>query len=398
MRGPARGGYDLNVKTRVLYLIGTLDVGGAERQLVELASHIDRRFDPAVCCLFAGGPLTTVLEQAGVRVLSARIRSVRGPQRLARLNALWRLPLDAFRTWRLIRRYRPAVLHAVLFHSYVIGAFIGRLAGVPVIVAGRRSLAHFKRDRPVLRRIEAVANRLTDAIVANSEAVRQDTIASEGLTADRVSVIYNGLEPDRYVVAPSPALRVALGIGDGPVVIVVANLISYKGHPYFLRAWVRIRERFPEAVALLCGDGPARQALEAEAAALDVAASVRFLGSRQDVPDLLAIADVLVHPSLEEGFCNALIEAMAAGRPVVATDVGGNAEAVVPGETGWIVPARDADAMAEATIAVLVQPDRGRAMGAAGRRRAVASFDRRHMIAQYEALYDRLLADRERTI
>jgi len=385
-----------SANTRVLYFIGTLNIGGAERQLVELASHIDRRFEPAVCCLFERGPLAAHLERAGVPVFSADINSVRDKHGLARVKAVLRLPLDLIRAWRLIRCYRPAVLHAVLFHAYIIGAFLGRLAGVPVVVAGRRSLGHFKRDRPMLRRIENVANWLTDAIVANSEAVREDTITSEGLAPDRIEVIYNGIELECYASTVSHALRNTLGIGDGPVVLVVANLIPYKGHQYFLRAWVRIRERFPDASALLCGDGPARPALEAEARQLGVADSVRFLGTRADVPALLAQADVLVHPSTEEGFCNALIEAMAAGRPVVATDVGGNTEAVVAGETGLIVPARDAARLAEATIDVLARHDRGRAMGDAGRRRAMAAFDRRQMVARYEALYERLLVRSER--
>ena len=380
------------MSTRILFVIGTLDVGGAERQLVELASHLDKRFVPTVCCLFDRGALADELERSGVQVMVGGISHVRRHRGLRRLVALARLPAEFIRLWWRVRRLGPAILHGFLFHSYIIGAFVGRLAGVPVIVAGRRSLSHFKRHHPVLRFVERVANGLTDAVVANSRAVREDTLVSEGVAANRIEVIYNGLDPSRFDVAPAEDLRARLAVGAGPVVLVVANLIPYKGHTYFLNAWTLIRDRHPSAVALLCGEGPARAHLEAEAARLHVASSIRFLGRRSDVPALLTIADVLVHPSTEEGFCNALLEAMAAGRPVVATDVGGTAEAVVSGETGWIVPARDAARLASATVEILERPDRGRSLGEAGRRRVQARFDRRVMVTGYEELYDRLLA------
>jgi glycosyltransferase involved in cell wall biosynthesis len=340
--------------------------------------------------------LARELDAAGVPVYSAGVTPVRNLRGAAQVAAVLRLPADLVRLWWIVRRFRPDIVHGVLFHSYVLGAFVGRLARVPVIVAGRRSLSHFKRERRVLLRVEQAANRLTDAIVANSEAVRRDVVEHERLSSDRVQVIHNGIDAARYAREQEPALRAQLGLGEGPVVLVVANLIPYKGHPYFLRAWARVRQRFPNAVALLAGDGVARAALEAEARELGLGDSVRFLGTRTDVPELLALADVLVHPSLEEGFCNALIEAMAAGKPVVATDVGGNPEAVVSGETGWLVPVRDAERLASATIEVLSRPDRGRSLGAAGRARVRAKFDRRVMVQQYQELYTQLLTRRER--
>jgi glycosyltransferase involved in cell wall biosynthesis len=187
------------------------------------------------------------------------------------------------------------------------------------------------------------------------------------------------------------ALRAEIGLYGGPIVIVVANLIAYKGHEYFLRAWADVCRVFPGAVALLVGEGPVRAAREADARALGIETNVRFLGLRRDVPALLAVSDLLAHPSTQEGFCNALLEAMAASRPVVATDVGGNREAVVDGETGLLVPARDAARLAAAMLAVLEQPDRGVAWGRAGRRRAAERFQRSRMLREYETLYDELL-------
>jgi glycosyltransferase involved in cell wall biosynthesis len=266
---------------------------------------------------------------------------------------------------------------------------------VPVVVASRRSLSHFKRGKPFMRLAERFANRWTDRVVANSEAVRQDAITTEHLPPAKVTVIYNGLDLAAYDGVPDAtvrALREDLALGTGPVVIVVANLIGYKGHEFFLQAWADVCRVHPDAVALLAGDGPIRAEREADARRLGIEGRVRFLGVRRDVPALLAVADLLVHPSLEEGFCNALLEAMAAARPVVATDVGGNREAVVDGETGRLVPPADAGRLAAAILAVLAEPDRGAAWGRAGRRRIIDRFQRSRMLPEYEALYDELLA------
>lgn len=380
----------------VLFVIGSLDIGGAEIQLVETVLHLDRRFTPAVCCLSTAGPLARRLEEAGVHVTTIGLRGVRQQRGLQFLAALARWPVGLMRLIRCVRAHRPVILHGVLLHAYVLGAFAGRLTGVPIIVASRRSLSNFKHGRPLLQLSERIANRWTNLVIANSEAVRHDVVQSEKLAPHKVIVIHNGLDAQRYDQTPDAQLRNGLGLGSGPVVIVVANLIDYKGHTYFLRAWAKVCRRFPEATALLIGDGPARAASEAEGRTLGIMANLRFLGTRRDVDRLLAIADLLVHPSLQEGFCNALIEAMAAARPVVATDVGGNREAVVDGATGLLVPPGDAEALATAMLRILQQPDRGAAMGNAGRRRVLEKFQRSRMVREYEAVYD-TLAERHRS-
>jgi glycosyltransferase involved in cell wall biosynthesis len=379
-------------KTRVLFVIGTLSIGGSERQLVELATHLAPRFAPTVCCLNAVGPLRTELTRAGVPVIDLGFGAVPAGLGIARVRAVVRWMLGVVRFARLLGRLRPDVVHGVLPHAYVVGAVAAWLAGVPVVVAGRRSLANFKRGRPVYRLAEPVVNRWTDLVIANCHAVREDTLASERLDPGKVVVVHNGLEVTRYDAPVDPELRAALQVGPGSVVIVVANLIAYKGHTFFLKAWAEVCRAWPDAVALLVGDGPERAALEALARELGVAERVRFLGSRTDVPALLAISDLLVHPSTEEGFCNAILEAMAAGRPVVATDVGGNREAVVDGETGLLVPSRAARPLAAAIASMLERPDLAKRMGIAARQRVAAEFDRSVMVRRYEDVYDGLLS------
>jgi glycosyltransferase involved in cell wall biosynthesis len=384
-------------RIKILYVIGTLDVGGTERQLVALVTRLDRRrFEPTVCCLTAGGPLETGLRDAGIPVTAIGFRGLRPS---LGLNFIFRLPAmlaELARFGRLVRREHPDIVHGFLFWAYVLAAPAARLAFVPTVLASRRSLGLFKAGKWHYLWLERLTNRLTDLVVANSEAVKADAIRQERLDPDKVLVIHNGVDLGQFSPgAAAPHVRRELRIPTAAkVVTVVANFIHYKGHEAFLSAWQIVVRKLPGSVALLVGDGPLRLASEARAADLGVAESVRFLGIRDDVTALLSAADVVVHPSQQEGFSNAILEAMAAGRPVVTTAVGGNSEAVVHEETGLLVPVDDSDAMAAAMLRLLEHPAEAAALGAAGRSRIEAHFDLRGTVRAYERLYERLASAR----
>ncbi|MHB1047638.1 MAG: glycosyltransferase [Thermoanaerobaculia bacterium] len=378
-------------RRRVLFVIGTLEVGGAEVQLTRLATHLDpRRFEAEICCLSDGGPLARDAEAHGVPVHVLGLRS---------LNPL-REPLEVLSRLadllRLLRRRRPDVVHGFLFWGYVLGALAGRLTGAPVVVSSRRSLGDFKKGRPLFRAIEQVANRCSDLLVANSEAVRDDVIRTEGADPARIVVVPNGLrlpEPDMESRARA---RRSLGLGErGLVVGVIANLIHYKGHRFLVEAWARVVARTPGARALLFGDGPMRGAIEEQVRDLGIGDSIVLLGRVENARDLLPALDLYVQPSLEEGFSNAILEAMAAGLPVVATDVGGNREAVRDGVTGCLVPPADAGRLALAVAELLEDPEARRLMGAAGRE-AAGRYSVERMVAAYEKIYTEHLDERER--
>jgi len=379
--------------TKILFVIGTLDVGGTERQLVELLTRLDRRrFEPVVCCLAAGGALEEPLRRAGVSVHVAGFRGFLRFRGLAFFVRLPKLLSELGRFVLIFRRERPDIVHGFLFWAYVLGAYAARLARVPVVITSRRGLSHFKSGKPAFLLMERVANRLTDLVIANSEAVRQDAIAAEGLAAGKVIVIHNGIEAARYCRSTATELRAELAIGqEALVVAVVANLIHYKGHRYLIEAWVEVCRVVPGAVCVLVGEGPVRAALERASSDLGLRESIRFLGTRHDVPAVVAAADLLVHPSLEEGFSNAILEAMAAGKAVVATRVGGNPEAVLDGRTGVLVPPADPRALAGAVIDLLSDSGKRAAMGAAGRRRAAEVFPMEVMVDRYQQVYDELL-------
>jgi glycosyltransferase involved in cell wall biosynthesis len=296
--------------------------------------------------MFAGGPRTAELHAAGVPVVDLGFRQRTVRPGLMRPAMIWTNVVAFAGLVRYLRRVRPVVLHAFLFHSYVTAAAAARLARVPVVVAGRRSMS-VTRGRPLFRALERVADRLTDLIVANAEAVAEEARLVDGVAAEKITVVYNALPRDAFVPAAPAAIA-----ATSPVVLCLANLRPCKGHADLLDAVALLRDRGTDVTVVLAGDGPQRPRLTSQATALGL--DVRFLGSRTDVNALLARADVVVLPSTAEGLSNAVMEAMAAGCPVVATRVGGTVELLAG--RGVLVPPRDPAALADGLHSVLNEP------------------------------------------
>jgi glycosyltransferase involved in cell wall biosynthesis len=373
-------------RIRLFFLIGSLEIGGSETQLVELASRLNRSlFDVTVCSMTDGGALLQTLERRGVRVIGLGFTGIRNAPTIGdRLRGAFNACRGTLRLWWLLVRERPDVLHGILMTAYVAAAFVGRAAGVRRIVASRRSLGGFKEGRPFALMLERWADGMTDVFIANSDAVRRDTLLREPIEPDSIVVIRNGVDFSRFQVeadrVPSPA----------PRVIVVANLIRYKGHEFFLAAWREVLKRFPQAAASIVGEGPERAHLERLTHELGLAGSVEFLGRRRDVEALLSNADVYVQPSLQEGSSNAVLEAMAAGLPVIVTAVGGNSEAVSDGVTGVLVPPSDSAALGRAMLELLSDAPRAQALGRRARQAVHERHDMTAMVQAFEAVYRRV--------
>lgn len=352
----------------VAIFLTSFDPGGTERQMTELI----RRLDPvryrvhAVCFRREGSWLPKVLGQAA----SVVEFPVSGFARLQTLRQLWR-----FARW--CRQERIAVLHTCDFYSNVFGLLGGALAGVPVRIGSRRELNPDKSSGQI--RLQRVAYRFATRVVANSPAAAA-ILREEGIPSRSVALISNGVETESYgEPVPRPEVR---------RVITVANLRPEKSHETLIAAAAQLAEACPGLRYQIVGEGSRRHELEALARARGVGDILEFLGHREDVPELLAAADVFVLPSRSEAFPNGAIEAMAAGLPVVACAVGGLLDLIETGRTGILVPPSDPEPLAAALLSLYEHPDRARAMGIEARREVRSRYSFERMVRAFEDLYE----------
>ncbi|WP_292492764.1 glycosyltransferase [Mesorhizobium sp.] len=358
----------------VLFVIGTLDVGGTESQLVLLAKELKKRgWKVEVFALSRGGVLAQTLRGAGIPVLYGlhRPNSSPPPPTSAKTDAKpsivpntrpsvkAMLVLGAAVASLVVRIAwtRPRVVHAFLPLTNFLGALAGRFALAPLVITSRRGLGYHQERWPRLKRMDRIANRFSHVVVANSHAVAADMAARDGYDIDRINVIPNGLDLSRFddIGHRREETRRQLGLEPGDIgIVIVANLIPYKGHSDLVEAFARASQGRPNLRLIIAGqDRGIGPTLTDQAQRLGVGAKVRLLGMRNDVPGLLAGMDVGVIASHEEGFCNALMEKLAAGLPVVATNVGGNPEAVSGMPGCVLVKPRDPADLARGLIAVL---------------------------------------------
>lgn len=365
---------------KVCLMIGQLGLGGTEKQVVLLAHGLhDCGIDTSVLVLFEGGPREGALLAAGVPVIHLGF---------ARFSTARNAPRNAVAFAGLVRRLwrdRPDVLHAFLFHTYIVAAPAARMARVPVLVAGRRSLGVFQEGRRLLLMIERLATRATDLLIANAHAVAEDTMRQERVPTEKITVVYNGLPEAAFTEFPPARIET-----EHPVVLCIANLKAYKGHRHLLEAIALLHARNRPCTLVLAGDGDQGPALEQQAARLGI--DVRFLGACTEVGPLLARADVVVLPSLHEGMSNAVMEAMAAGRPVVATDVGGTPE-LLDGR-GVLVSPGDPVALAAAIETLLTDSAYASWLGAQARRWSRAHLRTDSMVDEHVRIYSGLLERR----
>jgi glycosyltransferase involved in cell wall biosynthesis len=368
--------------TPVASVVTGLGVGGTERHLLAVLPRLrSHGFLPRVACLRRGGALAPDFAAAGIEV-----DELGGSGGVA--EAICAVP--RLRGW--LTRHRPAIVHFFLPEAYLLGTIATLGLGGLARAMSRRSLNRYRHHHPFASCLEMLLHRRMDALLANSTAVAME-LRAECAPAERLHVIPNGLvfEPG----GDRAATRATLGLApDALVIVAVANLIAYKGHADLLDALAAVRARLPRSWTLLCAGRDDRIGgdLAARAAAAGLGDHVRFLGQRDDVPALLAASDIAVSASHEEGSSNAVLEAMAAGLAVIATDVGGSAEAIQPGTGGLLVPPRDPAALGAALLSLAGDPDLRARLGNAARMRATRDFSLDACVERYAALYRGLLA------
>jgi L-malate glycosyltransferase len=385
------------LRYNALQLIGSFHQGGSERQAVQLTRLLleSGRCNVFVVTLQREGVLLDEIDRLGLNDI---------PE--FRLNSFY--DLHAARQLRrfaqFLKKNEIDVIHTHDFYTNIFGMAAAGLARVPVRIASRRESA----VRPQTQRfVERAAYRLAHAVVANCEDVRQQLIR-EGVPAQKVRTVYNGLDAAR--VQPTSADRNeilrSLNLPEqARFVTIMANMrahvrepepFCFKDHPTFLRAAKQVHESVPEAAFIIAGECDLMEATRELARSLGIADRTFFIGRCQDVGSVLSISDVCVLSSSSEGFSNAILEYMAAGRPVVATDVGGAREAIIHGETGYLVPVGDHAQLAEHIISLLLDQESAGSMGESGRRRVNEQFSTVKQLQNVESLYNELLKQAER--
>jgi L-malate glycosyltransferase len=348
-----------------------------------------------VATLDNSGPLRSEIERIGIdNIPEYRLTSFQDGNALVQLR----------RFVRYLRANNIELIHTHDFYTNIFGMVAASLARVPVRIASRRESAVRAAKQ---RMVERGAYRLAHRVVANCEEVRQQLIREEGLPEEKVVTLYNGLDMRRLMIArgnaSSSEMLAGLNLpadGSRRFVTIVANMRAHfqgpnplclKDHPTFLRAAQRVHQVVPDAAFVIAGEGELLEDTRSLAAELGLRSEVYFVGRCERVAELLSVSDVCVLSSSSEGFSNSILEYMAAAKPVVATDVGGAREAIIEGETGFLVRSGDDEALAERIITLLRDPVRARTMGERGRRVVEEKFSSDAQLKRTQQLYDRLL-------
>jgi glycosyltransferase involved in cell wall biosynthesis len=266
------------------------------------------------------------------------------------------------------------------------------VAGVPLIITSKRALATHQDRYFILKYLDRMANRLSHHVTVNSQAVWNHTMERDGIDSSKLVLIYNGVDVDEFSekeTAYKSDIRKSLDIRENEkVVIVVANYIPYKGHSDFLKAAKLVCEKKTGVKFLLVGeDRGIQKHLEAESIQLGISPFVKFLGQRNDISELLLASDLSVLPSHEEGFSNVVLESMASALPMVATNVGGNAESILDGTTGWLVSPRKPKELATKILDLLNDPIKSKRWGQKGKERIKKHFSIEKTLKAHLLLY-----------
>lgn len=368
-------------KTHIVLLTDCLAdlAGGAEKQIYELAKRLDKnKYQVTVvsleCCGQAPRPL---IESTGSSLEIFRVVRVYG------LSGL----IQGIKFQKFLKREKVKILLTYHFSSDMWGTFWGHLAGVPVIVSNRRDMGFWRKFWHVAA--YRALNPWVNKIVVVAEAVKDMVMKTEGVEAAKIEVVYNGIDLQATSHrSQATSLREGLKIkNDDLVIIHVANLKPVKGHSFLLKAFARISSQFQNAKLVLIGKDELNGQLQYLAENLGLKDRVLFLGKRDDVPRLLPLADICVLPSLSEGMSNAILEYMAAGKPVIATKVGGNPEIMIDGLNGYLVAPENIDELKNALRGLLENETKRKEMGQNSLKRVKEHFSMEAMVARYENLF-----------
>jgi glycosyltransferase involved in cell wall biosynthesis len=372
-------------KIKIVFVITGTGVGGAEKILYHTSTLLDRaRYVPYICSLKEKGAIARNVETAGIEVHSLTMTD--GDQFggwFASLAALFRLT-------RYVMKVKPAIVHSFLFRANILARIAASLARVPLVISSVRVMGG---EKTYYHTIEKITSFMVNHYITVSESVKAHLVRTAGIPERKITTIYNGIALNDHSAASHAEQQPPSGLkADDRLVLTVGRLHRQKGYDVLIRAFAQVRKEYSTLQLLIIGEGEEENSLKNLAKSLDLTDQVIFAGLRLDSDRIFPLAELFVLPSLWEGMPNAVLEAMAAGKPVVATDVGGVPELVLHGETGLLVPPGDPDALARAILDLCADPVKAHTMGEAGRVRVHEHFRIAAMIEKTDGLYQKLLA------
>lgn len=380
---------------KIVYLLDLLNTGGAELQIAETITRLNRDlFEPKLYSISGDGAVRPLIEQHAIEVTVFNI--MRGDPHNAK-PIPFRRSRKFLALYRYLKREQPDIVHCCMYIPSIYGAITAKLAGNPVIITNRVSLGYFKDPKPHYQIMENFVNRFTDGVIVNAQAVKNDVLKREVIDSEKVYVIYNGVDTGKYKpLEQRPELlpwlsnkKRELGIPETNRVIgMIANLIPYKGYHEFIIAASKVHRKYPDTCFLCIGeDRGIQNQIEQLARKMGIHRHLIFTTAEHGVSELIHLIDIQVSASYEEGFSNAILEGMAAGKPIVATSVGGTPEAMVHDVTGFLIPPKNPEILAQTLITLLDNPDRAAQFGRNARKRVESRFFMQQLIDNLENLY-----------
>ena len=365
---------------RILYIHHTFRNQSGSFLLWNIAKRIDKsKYQVFAACLREGGPYEDKLRRIGVQVKNFDLKT------LVDIRIILRLV-------RYIKQNKIDIVETAVFPADVYGRISARLANVPIIISTMHRVADHKQEAiyRVLFFADTLTMALTTRIIAVSKAGKNYLISWHRVKPDKISVVYNGIDAHKYdsnfdIKEYKRKLNLQ---HDIPTVGFIGRLVKLKGVNYFLEAAATVVRRGKRVQFVVVGDGPLKERLIKQAKDLRINQHVHFIGFREDIPQILSVIDILVVPSLWEGLPLTILEAMFAGKPIIATRVGGIPEAIEDKQTGILVEPRDCNALSKGVLECLEDPGNRKELGGKAKHRALQYFDVERMVKEYESIYD----------
>ena len=371
-------------KINVLHIYQNSKIGGIQQQILGIVRGYDReKFNPMVCCFGPRMELGREIEKAGIDFVAL------DRQRYNKFS-----PGIILDLYRLMKERDIHVLRTHKYRANLYGRIAGRLARVPVIIASEHNIYRNEKEKRFTRRIaNKILSMVTDKMVTVSDAIRRDILKYDKVSPSKIMVLHNGVDTERFKPGTNPRdVRKQFALSKDDVVLCfVGRLVPSKGLHYLIEAVALLKKDYPVKL-LIVGDGSLMEGLKKIAKDTGLEESVIFTGLRRDITDILSSIDIFVLSSIKEGFPNSLLEAMAMGKPIVATAVGGIPEVIVHGSNGLLVQAEDREGLADAIKTVIDDPHLAKNMGIAARDFIESSYSIKATVRRWEELYRELLS------